>query len=124
MNYPWLDDFLLSMRGVTKDFKVEWQWTRYLIGNKMFAAICKDDSGKDYIVTLKLEPLDGDFLRNQYEDINPGYYMNKVHWNSVNLEGTVPDTTMKEMAEKSYKLVLGGLSRKLQQEITSRDSNQ
>lgn len=90
----------------------------------MFAAICKDDSGKDYIVTLKLEPLDGDFLRNQYEDINPGYYMNKVHWNSVNLEGTVPDTTMKEMAEKSYKLVLGGLSKKLQQEITSRDSNQ
>ncbi len=117
MNYPWLVEYLLSMKGSTKDFKQEWQWTRYLIGNKMFAAVCKDKSGKDYIVTLKLNPLDGDFFRNQYDDIYPGYYMNKVHWNSINLEGIVPDDVVKEIAERSYRLVLSGLTKKLQKEI-------
>lgn len=117
MNYPWLDSFLLSMKGATKDFKEEWQWTRYLIGNKMFAAICKDNTGKDSIITIKLNPLEGEFLRNEYQDINPGYYMNKVHWNSINLEGIVPDELMKELIEKSYQLVLSGLSKKLQKEI-------
>lgn len=117
MNYPWLDEYLLSMKGATKDFKEEWQWTRYLIGNKMFAAICKDETGKDYIVTIKLNPLDGDFLRKQYKDITPGYYMNKVHWNLINLEGDVFDDLMKELTEKSYKLVFNGLSKKLQKEM-------
>jgi len=117
MNYPFLDEYLLSMLGATKDFKEEWQWTRYLIGNKMFAAVCKDESGKDYIITLKLDPMDGELLREQYEDIMPGYYMNKMHWNSVNLEGSVPDELLKDMARKSYRLVLGGFSKKKQKEL-------
>lgn len=117
MKYPWLDDFLLSQKGAMKDYKIEWEWTRYLVGKKMFAAICKDQTGENTIVTLKLDPLDGDFLRKQYSDINPGYYMNKVHWNSVNLSGNVPDDILRDMAEKSYQLVLNGLSKKLQKEI-------
>ncbi|MBP1925225.1 putative DNA-binding protein (MmcQ/YjbR family) [Sedimentibacter acidaminivorans] len=117
MKYPWIDEFLLSMPGATKDFKEEWQWTRYLIGNKMFAAVCKDEKGEDYIVTIKLEPSDGEFIRNEYEDVTPGYYMNKIHWNSINLEGELPDALMKELIVKSYKLVLGGLSKKMQKEL-------
>ncbi len=123
MNYPFLDEYLLSMQGATKDFKEEWQWTRYLIGDKMFAAICKDESGKDYIITLKLDPMDGEFLRDQYTDIYPGYYMNKLHWNSVNLEGCVPDELLKDMVRKSYHLVLGGLSKKKQKELLRNDYN-
>lgn len=118
MKYPWLDEYLLSHKAVTKDFKAEWQWTRYLIGNKMFAAICKDESGKNDIITLKLDPLDGSFLREQYKDITPGYYMNKIHWNSVKLDGDVPDDILKDMAYKSYQLVLNGFSKKMQRELT------
>lgn len=117
MNYPWLYDYLLSKKGITNDFKEEWQWTRYFIGGKLFAAICKDKAGEDSLVTLKLTPSDGEFLRQQYEDITPGYYMNKLHWNSVNLRGVVPDNILKDMADKSYELVLGGLSKKKQKEI-------
>ena len=51
------------------------------------------------------------------EDIKPGYYMNKVHWYSVNLVGCVPDELLRDMAEKSYRLVLDGLSKKLQKEL-------
>jgi len=83
----------------------------------MFAAICKDATDEHHIITLKLDPLDGDFLRNQYEDIIPGHYMNKQHWNSIYLDGTVPENLMKEMIDKSYHLVLSGLSKKAQREI-------
>lgn len=115
--YMWLDQFLLSMPGSIKDYKKEWEWNRYLIGEKMFATICKDASGTRDIITLKLNPLDGDLLRNQYEDIIPGHYMNKVHWNSIYLDGSVPEQLIKEMVEKSYHLVLSGLSKKKQLEI-------
>lgn len=117
LNYPWLYDYLLDKRGVIKDFKLEWQWMRYLIGDKMYAAVCKDDKGQDKILTLKLEPLHGDTMRKQYHDITPGYYMNKVHWNSVNLKGKVPDAVLKDMIDCSYQLVFQGLSKKKQREI-------
>ena len=115
--YPWLDTFLKSMQGADSDYKVEWGWNRYLIAEKMFAAICKDAKGERDIITLKLDPMDGDFLRSQYEDIIPGHYMNKVHWNSIYLDGSVPEKLLKELIEKSYQLVLNGLSKKKQNEI-------
>lgn len=118
MKYEWIDEYLLSKKGVTKDFKEEWNWIRYLIGGKMFAAVCLDDeSHQPYYITLKLEPMEGEFLRQQYPDIIPGYYMNKVHWNSINPDGAVPDELMREMLDKSYRLVLHGLTKKLQKEI-------
>ncbi|QNU66027.1 MmcQ/YjbR family DNA-binding protein [Ruminiclostridium herbifermentans] len=117
MKYLWLDEYLLSMKGATKDFKVEWGWTRYLIGNKMFAAICKDAKGERDIITIKLEPFEGEFLRSQHQDIIPGHYMNKEHWNSIYLDWNIPDEMMKDLTKKSYQLVLGGLSKKLQKEI-------
>lgn len=117
MKYAWIDDFLLKKQGVTKDLQPEWNWIRYQIGGKMFAAVCLDDNDKPYYITLKLEPSEGDFLRQQYEDIIPGYYMNKLHWNSVNADGTVSDELLKDMLNKSYNLVLSGFSKKKQKEI-------
>lgn len=119
MKYAWIDDYLMKKTGVTKDLKEEWNWIRYMIGGKMFAAICLDgaNENKPYYITLKLEPMDGDFLRQQYEDIIPGYYMNKQHWNSINPDGSVPDDLLKDLLDKSYQLVLGGFSKKKQQEI-------
>jgi len=83
----------------------------------MFLAICLDDNDKPYYITLKLEPLEGEFLRNQYDDIIPGFYMNKVHWNSIKPDGAVPDTLLKELVDKSYNLILAGFSKKRQQEL-------
>lgn len=118
MKYEWLDEYLLAKPGVTKDLQVEWNWIRYQLGGKLFAAVCLNDAtGKALYITLKLDPVEGEFLRQQYEDIIPGYYMNKVHWNSVRAEGAVPDELLKEMLEKSYQLVLGGFSKKKQKEL-------
>ena len=83
----------------------------------MFAAICRDDDNKPVYITLKLEPLEGEFWRKQYEDIIPGYYMNKTHWNSVKADGNVPDDILKDLLNKAYRIVLGSFSKKKQKEI-------
>ena len=90
MRYEWMDEYLMEKKGVTRDLQKEWNWIRYQIGGKMFAAICRDDNDKPYYITLKLEPVEGFYLIEQYEDIIPGYYMNKTHWNSVKVGGDVP----------------------------------
>lgn len=122
MKYTWIDEFLLSKKGVTKDLQADWNWIRYQIGGKMFAAICLDDKNEPYYITLKLEPAEGEFWRKQYEDIIPGYYMNKLHWNSVKPNGAVPDELLKDLLDKSYQLVLGGFSKKRQKEILENET--
>lgn len=121
MKYFWLDDYLLKKAGVTKDFKIEWNWTRYLLDDKMFAALCKDAEGKDVLITLKLEPVEGAFLREQYSDIIPGYYMNKDHWNSIKADGNIPDDLLKELLDKSYWLVFEKLTKKKQKELLEKN---
>ena len=82
-----------------------------------------DKEGKE-LITLKLEPMYGQFLREQYKGvIVPGYYMNKEHWNSVYVDAeslggsSVPDDILRDMADKSYDLILKGFSKKIQNEI-------
>lgn len=113
----WIDKLLLSMKGVEKDFKAEWHWTRYMISGKMFAAILKNDQGVDDRLSLKLLPEEGSFLREQHTAINAGYYMNKVHWNTIDLDNTVPNELIEEMLKKSYDLILSGFSKKKQKEL-------
>jgi predicted DNA-binding protein (MmcQ/YjbR family) len=112
MRYTWLDEYVMSKKGVTKDLQESWNWIRYHIGGKMFAAVCLDDEDKPYYINLKLEPMEGAFLREQYEDIIPGYYSNKIHWNSVKPDGEVPDELLKNLLDKSYQLVFDGLTKK------------
>lgn len=116
MRYEWLDGYCLSKKGTEKDYKAEWQATRYMIRGKMYAMLGGDKEGKP-IVTVKLEPMFGSLLRQAYRDIIPGYYMNKEHWNSLYLDGSVPDDVLKDMLDKSYRLIMDGFSKKSQQEI-------
>ena len=116
MRYEWMDAHFLSLPGAEKDFKVEWNAVRYLLGGKMFGMQGGDKEGRP-IITLKLEPAHGVLLREQYVDIIPGYYMNKEHWNSLYLEGSVPDDVLRKMIVESHRLILASLSKKLQREI-------
>lgn len=116
MKYTWLDEHWLAKPGVEKDFKEEWEATRYMIRGKMFAMVGGDKTGKP-IVTMKLEPSFNDLLRQQYKDIVPGYYCNKQHWSSVYVEGEVPDEVVRDMADQAYRVLLGSFSQKAQTEI-------
>ena len=120
--YEWLDDYLLSKPGAVKDFKVEWQWHRYLIDGRMFAATCYPGAEHATVesrelVSLKCEPLRGEALRDAFEDVIPGFYCDKRCWNSVYLDGDVPDEVLRQMCDESYALVLAKLSKKRQKEI-------
>ncbi len=118
MKYEWLDAYCLAKKGAEKDIKAEWNATRYMIRGKMFAMQGGDKYGKP-IITVKLEPLFGELLRKQYKDIVPGYYMNKDHWNSLYLDGNVPDVVLRDMLDKAYVILLASLSKKVQDEIAA-----
>jgi predicted DNA-binding protein (MmcQ/YjbR family) len=118
MKYGWIDEYCLAKNGAEKDFKIEWNAIRYLIGGKMFALQGGDKYEKP-IITLKCIPPFGETLRKEYEHIVAGYYMNKEHWNSVYLDGDVPDAILKQMIDMSYDLVFTSLSKKLQKQYLS-----
>ena len=50
MRYPWIDEYLLGKKGVSKDLQKDWNWIRYQIGGKMFAAVCLDEQDKPYYI--------------------------------------------------------------------------
>ena len=114
--YKRLSEFCLTQLGTTTDYKEEWRATRYMVGGKMFAMFTNDGTGKP-IITLKLEPALGALMRQQYEHIVPGYYMNKEHWNSVYLEGNVPNDVIQTMLKESHRLIIESLSKKIQKEL-------
>ena len=117
MKYTWLNEYLLAKRGVTRDLQEDWNWIRYQIGGKMFAAVLLDGQDMPYYINLKLDPLEGELMRKQYPDVIPGYYSNKQHWNSVKADGEIPDDLLKTWLDRSYHLVLKGFSRQKQREI-------
>lgn len=116
MDFLWIDETALVLPGAQKDYKAEWEATRYLIGDKMFAMLGEHKDGRK-ILSVKLPPADGVLLREEYEDIIPGYYMNKEHWNSIYLDGEVPQDLMQKMLVKSHSLILASLPKKRQKEI-------
>ena len=122
-NYQWLDDYLLAKAGATKDFKVEWGWERYMVGNKMFAALLHPSDKYDLmyaekdLINLKCDPLQAELLRHEHAEVMPGFYSNKQTWNSIDLGGNVPEMLMRSMIDDSYRLVFAKLTKKQQAEI-------
>ncbi len=88
--YGWLDECLQKQPCTEKEFQPLWQAHKYMLRRKMYAYLGVNDQNGRPIVSLKLDPVYSDMLRGEYADIVPGYYMNKVHWSTVYLDGTVP----------------------------------
>jgi len=116
MNYDFIQEYCLSKKGAEEDYKEEWDAIRYTVRGKMFALVGNDNTGK-HIISLKHSPEDGIELRDKYEDIFPGYYLNKTLWSSVFLGGNVPEAVLKQMLDKSYELIFSSLPKKVQNEI-------
>jgi predicted DNA-binding protein (MmcQ/YjbR family) len=79
----------------------------FKVGGKMFALAALDEAPTT--VNLKCDPDLALDLRDRYEQVRPGYHMNKKHWNTVGIEGGVPDTELRRMIDHSYDLVVKGL---------------
>jgi len=63
-------------------------------------------------VNLKSDPETAIELREKFDAVQPGYHMNKKHWNTVVIDGSVPDTLLKNWIDHSYELVASGLTKK------------
>ena len=120
--YPWLEYYLLSKPGAQRDFKLEWQWHRWLVAGKMFAALCTPDpkyaehAGRTMVI-LKCDPRRAELYRAEFPDVVPGFYSDKRTWNTVYLDGQVPEAVLREMCDESYALVTAKLIKALQREL-------
>ena len=124
MHYEWLDAYLLSFPGVEKDYQPVWQWFRYKVRGRLFAAVCSP--GPEYkiygghdLVNLKCPPERAELLRAAYPEILPGFYMDKRNWIACLLDGALPEETLGQLCEESHRLVLGKLPKYVQRDILS-----
>ncbi|HZR04532.1 MAG TPA: MmcQ/YjbR family DNA-binding protein [Candidatus Udaeobacter sp.] len=79
----------------------------FKVGGKMFALAALDKVPAT--VNLKCDPDLALELRDRYEQVTPGYHMNKKHWNTVEIEGGIPDIELRKMIDHSYELVARNL---------------
>lgn len=122
MRYDWLDAYLLSLPGAEKAYKPEWQWFRYMVRGKLFAAVCSPGPehrtyGGHDLVNLKCEPAESELLRAQYPEILPGFYTDKRTWIAALLDGDLPDEVLHQLCADSHRLVLAKLPKYVQRDI-------
>jgi len=75
----------------------------FKVGGKMFALAALDEV--PVAANLKCDPDLALELRDRYEQVQPGYHMNKKHWNTVEIDSGIPDTELRKMIDHSYELV-------------------
>jgi predicted DNA-binding protein (MmcQ/YjbR family) len=105
-----LRSFCLSFNAAAEDFPFSPEVSVFKVSGKMFALTTLDAS--PLTVNLKCEPENAVQLRKQHPGlIIPGWHMNKRHWNTVTVDGDLPDKLIQELIEDSYDLVVAGLPR-------------
>jgi len=112
MNVEELREYCLSLKGVTEDFPFDEETLVFKVAGKMFCLMNLDGP---LSVNLKNEPDKNIELREQHGCIKPGYHMSKIHWNTVEIDGSLPDDLVKTLIDESYDLVVMKLNRHEQQ---------
>lgn len=115
MNVEEIREYCLTKKGVSESFPFN-ETTLVFKVTKIFCLLGLDDSK----VSLKNDPEKNIELRAHYpETIYGGYHLNKQHWNTVELDGTVPAKLMKEMIDESYNLIVKSLTKKQKEELNN-----
>jgi predicted DNA-binding protein (MmcQ/YjbR family) len=107
MNPAELRDHCLSFTGAEETFPFSPETSVFKVAGKMFAlSRLAADSLR---ISLKCEPELAEGLRAAHAAVLPGYHLNKRHWNTVVVDGSLPDQMLRDMIEDSYDLVVSGL---------------
>lgn len=109
MDYDEVLKYCLNKPGAVETYPFDEVTLVMKVGTKMFALF--GGKGSEGWVNLKCDPDTSLILRNQYPAITPGYHMDKRHWNTIKLDGSVPDEDIMMMVDMSYDLVVKGLSK-------------
>ena len=99
-------DWCRSIPDVIIDQPFEGDFDTFIVRHadtkKWFAAILAHDGR--WMVNLKCDPIESEFLQSVYQGVTPGYHMNKIHWISVYFESDVPDELLKQLTIASFRL--------------------
>jgi predicted DNA-binding protein (MmcQ/YjbR family) len=118
-----LREWCLSRPGAVEEFPFTDEHSVFKVGGKMFAISALGRMPLD--VSVKCEPELAVQLRDTYSAIRPGYHLNKRHWNTITVDGSLPDAFLRDLIEDSYDLVVAGLPRRVREALgwaPSRDS--
>jgi predicted DNA-binding protein (MmcQ/YjbR family) len=116
MKHEEVENYLLSMSNAKLDYPFGEDVAVYKVGDKMFALIAE---GKDPVrLSLKCDPQLSKLLREKYNEVMPGYHLNKKHWNTIILTGELTWEEVQALVRLSYDLVVGNDS--TADQITSR----
>jgi len=104
-----LRDLCLAFPGSAETFPFGPETSVFKVAGKMFAL--SRLAQRPLQVSLKCEPLLAEQLRHAHSAVRPGYHLNKRHWNTVIIDGSLPDRAIRDMVEDSYDLVVSALPR-------------
>lgn len=114
MNIEEFRNFCIQKYGVTESLPLDENTLVFKVMGKMFALI---DVELFESVNLKCDPEQAIKLRDNYDAVKPGYHMNKKHWNTIELNGSLSDKEIFHWVNHSYDLVVSKLPKKLRVEV-------
>ena len=115
MDAAGLKRWCLAQAGAVEDFPFGPEHSVFKVAGKMFALSTLDRAPLE--VSVKCEPDLAVQLRDSYGAIRPGYHLNKRHWNTITLDGSLPDQLVRDMIEDSYDLVVSALPKRTQEQL-------
>lgn len=115
MNIEILRNYCLSKKGATEEFPFGELTLVFKVGNRMFALTSLDG---ELSINLKCDPEKAIEIREQYPAVQPGYHMNKLHWNTVYIDGTIPAALVFEWIDHSHDLVFNKLPAAIRKSIS------
>ncbi len=102
MNVEEIREYCIQKEGTTESFPFNDTALVFKVNNKMYALLSLEE---EPYLNLKCNPERAIELREEYDDITPGYHMNKKHWNTLYLNGQLHPTLIKELIDHSFNLV-------------------
>ena len=105
----------LAQPGAIEDFPFGPEHSVFKVGGKIFALSALDRTPLE--VSVKCEPELAVQLRDSYDAIRPGYHLNKRHWNTVTLDGSLPYDLIRDLVEDSYDLVVSALPKRKRKQL-------
>jgi predicted DNA-binding protein (MmcQ/YjbR family) len=110
MNAEKFREYCVAKLGTTEDSPFGPEHIVFKVGGKMFALLAFEEVPPS--ANLKCDPDLALELRDRYEQVRPGYHMNKKHWNTVEMDGGIPERELLKMIDHSYELVVASLDKK------------
>jgi len=117
MNIEEYRNYCLTFSGVTEEFPFDEQTLTFKVGGKIFALTNVDLFAS---INLKCDPQLAIKLREEYKSVLPGYHMNKKHWNTILIDGSIPDSKIRELILFSYNLVIKNLPKKIRMTLQNK----